>query len=66
MQVNNVSTLRQIHRFQLERSLDVKSLPLGGQGQQLLLKVNMAENKVPVLQDKLDEFRALCWALYAP
>jgi len=65
MRVHYVSTLRQIHRFQLDRSLGVKPLPLGEQRQQLLLKETMAENKI-FLPDNVDEFRALCWALYAP
>ena len=66
MGVHDVSTLFQIHRFQVERYLGVDPLSLGGQDQQLLLKEIVAENSVHVLQDKVDEFRALCWALYAP
>ena len=60
-------TVGQVHRFQLERcssSFADKLLPLGGKQQ--LLKETVAENGAYILQDKVDEFRALCWALYAP
>ncbi|KIM40986.1 hypothetical protein M413DRAFT_157626 [Hebeloma cylindrosporum] len=54
--------LFKIHRFQLERcSSSLTDNPLLRSGQQL-----PKENKPRVLQDKVEEFRALCWALYAP
>jgi hypothetical protein len=61
-------TVDQVHRFQLERcssSFADKLLPLGGKQAQLLTET-VAENGAFILQDKVDEFRALCWALYAP
>ena len=60
-------TLFQIHRFQLERSCGSppsahKLAPLIGEK---FIKTMTGEDAF-VLQEKADEFRALCWALYAP
>ncbi|KIM40982.1 hypothetical protein M413DRAFT_157594 [Hebeloma cylindrosporum] len=58
-----MSIVAQIHHFQLERSsssLADNPLVLVG-GQQVRKPVGSH-----VLQDKVEEFRALCWALYAP
>ncbi|KIM40985.1 hypothetical protein M413DRAFT_28085 [Hebeloma cylindrosporum] len=58
--------LFKIHRFQLERALGVNSDPIPLGAQQLLQGVAEKNLKIQFLHDKAEEFRALCWALYAP